>query len=207
MSEVYYVYNSIAEFVETPFFTSSDAALYTILSACRFLITKITHYKLPFVNASYIYYSLAKVATKLEGYKTARSCYDKLAQLVVVPKWQEEIELGSLTIRSKPFSDKDTILPSCPRCSMANPLISDKNGCFNCKHPFIISFMSFEVLPLVEFKPAQGISHSKVIELVNSEKSSKPQKKGKDNWNQSIAQNQQVLSYEGNQSTNIFNPA
>jgi intraflagellar transport protein 122 len=138
------------------------------LSACRFLITKITHFKLPFVNASYIYYSLAKVATKLEGYKTARSSYDKLAQLVVVPKWQEEIELGSLTIRSKPFSDKDTILPSCARCSMANPLISDKNGCFNCKHPFIISFMSFEVLPLVEFKPAQGISHSKVIELVNS---------------------------------------
>jgi hypothetical protein len=62
---VYYVYNSIAEVVETPFFTSSDAALYTILSACRFLITKITHYKLPFVNASYIYYSLAKVAAKL----------------------------------------------------------------------------------------------------------------------------------------------
>lgn len=48
-----------------PFFTSSDAALYTILSACRFLITKITHYKLPYVNASYIYYSLAKVAAKL----------------------------------------------------------------------------------------------------------------------------------------------
>ena len=65
ISEVYYVYNSIAEFVETPFFTSSDAALYTILSACRFLITKISNYKLPFVNASYIYYSLAKVATKL----------------------------------------------------------------------------------------------------------------------------------------------
>lgn len=88
MSEIYFVYNSIAEFVEMPFFTSSDAALYTILSACRFLITKITHYKLPFVNASYIYYSLAKVATKVEGYKTARSCYDKLAQLVVSPKWQ-----------------------------------------------------------------------------------------------------------------------
>ena len=102
-----------------------------------------------------------------------------------------------MTIRSKPFSDKDTILPTCARCSMANPLISDKNACFNCKHPFIISFMSFEVLPLVEFKPQQGIPHSKVLELVNSEKNtiSKAPKKGKDNWNQSIGQNQQVLSY------------
>jgi hypothetical protein len=57
--------------------------------------------------------------------------------------------------------------------------------------------MSFEVLPLVEFKPQQGIPHSKVLELVNSEKNtiSKAPKKGKDNWNQSIGQNQQVLSY------------
>ncbi len=65
ISEIYFVYNSIAQFVETPFFTSSDAALYTILNACRFLITKINHYKLPYVNASYIYYSLAKVASRL----------------------------------------------------------------------------------------------------------------------------------------------
>lgn len=105
-----------------------------------------------------------------------------------------------MTIRSKPFSDKDTILPTCARCSMANPLISDKNSCFNCKHPFIISFMSFEVLPLIEFKPAQGLSHSKVIELANSPKALKAQKKGKDNWSQNVGQNQQILSYEGNQS-------
>lgn len=59
------MYNSVVDFVETPFFTSSDAALYTILNACRFLITKISHYKLPQVNASYIYYSLAKVSAKL----------------------------------------------------------------------------------------------------------------------------------------------
>ena len=65
ISEIYFVYNSIAEFVETPFFTSSDAALYSILNACRFLITKISHYKLPYINASYIYYSLAKVSAKL----------------------------------------------------------------------------------------------------------------------------------------------
>ena len=143
ISEIYFVYNSVVDFVETPFFTSSDAALYTILNACRFLITKIHHYKLPQINASYIYYSLAKVSAKLEGYKTARACYDKLSHLIVNHKWAEEMELGSLTVRSKPFSDKDTIPPTCARCSMANPIISDKNACFNCRHPFIISFMSF----------------------------------------------------------------
>lgn len=99
------------------------------------------------------------------------------------------MELGSLAVRSKPFSDKDTILPTCARCSAANSIISDKNSCFNCKQPFIISFMSFETLPLVEFKPANGISHTRVVELINSEKKNakagKPRAgKGQDKWNQ-----------------------
>lgn len=91
ISEIYYVYHSIAEFVETPFFTSSDAALYSILNGCRFLITKLGKYKVPYINASYIYYSLAKVSTKFEGYKTARACYDKLSNLIVNNKWAEEM--------------------------------------------------------------------------------------------------------------------
>ena len=201
ISEIYYVYHSVAEFVETPFFTSSDAALYSILNACRYLITKIHHFKLPYINASYIYYSLAKVASKFEGYKTARACYDKLSQLVVNSKWAEEMELGNLSVRSKPFSDKDTILPTCARCSMANPIISDKNSCFNCKHPFLISYMSFETLPLVEFKPANGISHARVVELINTEKKNAQAARGKgkgkgDGWNQQVGGNQQVLSFK-----------
>lgn len=86
---------------------------------------------------------------------------------------------------------------------MANPIISDKNACFNCKHPFVISYMSFEALPLVEFKPGKGISHSKVIELINTtkkvQKISNKQSKGKaggDNWNQTVTNNQQILSYK-----------
>ena len=151
------------------------------------------------INSSYIYYSLAKVSARLEGYKTARACYDKLSHLVVNSRWAEEMELGSLTVRSKPFSDKDTILPTCARCSMANPLISDKNSCFNCRQPFLISFMSFEVLPLIEFKPSQGVSHSRVIDLLNTEKKQKKSRdsKGGDGWNQNVGEKQQVLSFGG----------
>lgn len=154
--------------MESPFFTSSDSALYTILHACRFLISKLSHLKLPFINLSYVYYSLAKVSRLLEGYKTARSCYEKLAQLKVQNKWAEEIDLGSLLVRSKPYSDKQTILPICNRCLMENPVISEKDSCFSCKHPFVMSFVSFEVLPLVEFRVEAGISHAKVMELLNS---------------------------------------
>ena len=108
------------------------------------------------------------------------------------------MELGSLAVRSKPFSDNDSILPTCVRCSMANPIISDKNVCFNCKHPFVISFMSYEVLPIIEFKPEKGITHNKLIELINTDKKvqKNPKGKGKDGWNQSFTSNQQVLSYK-----------
>lgn len=85
---------------------------------------------------------------------------------------------------------------------MANPIISDKNACFNCKHPFVISYMSFETLPLVEFRPGKGINHSRVIDLINTTK--KVQKaprtsktnKGGDGWNQTVTSNQQILSFK-----------
>jgi intraflagellar transport protein 122 len=45
---------------------------------------------------SYVYYALGKVSKNLESYKTARLCYDKLAQYKVPPEWAEEIDLSNL---------------------------------------------------------------------------------------------------------------
>ena len=58
--------------------------------------------------------------------------------------------------------------------------------------------MSFEVLPLIEFKPSEGVTHSRVIDLLNTEKKHKTkQTKGGDGWNQNVGANQQVLSFGG----------
>lgn len=83
---------------------------------------------------------------------------------------------------------------------MENPVISEKDNCFSCKHPFVMSFVSFEVLPLVEFKVEPGISHAKVMELLNSEKAPRKAKKGakqSDGWNESKNEKQQVLAFRG----------
>jgi intraflagellar transport protein 122 len=45
---------------------------------------------------SYVYYALGKVSKSLESYKTARLCYDKLAQYKISAEWQEEIDLSNL---------------------------------------------------------------------------------------------------------------
>lgn len=51
-----------------------------------------------------------------------------------------------------------------------NTILSNDDSCSTCYHPFIHSFLSFDILPLVEFKLAPNISHKKAMDLINSEK-------------------------------------
>ena len=52
-------------------------------------------------------YALAKQSKNLGGYKLARHAYEKLQQLRVPSRFQESIDLGSITVRSKPFHDSE----------------------------------------------------------------------------------------------------
>lgn len=52
-------------------------------------------------------YALAKQSRRLGAYKLARYSYEKLQELHIPSRFQESIELGSLTIRSKPFHDSE----------------------------------------------------------------------------------------------------
>jgi intraflagellar transport protein 122 len=61
----------------------------------------------------------------------------------------------------------------------SNVIVSNGYACTSCMHPFVASFLSFENLPLVEFKVDPSISPNKVLELLNSDKPSKPLKKKK----------------------------
>ena len=47
-----------------------------------------------------------------------------LHSLRVPPAWNEQLDLAALTIRSRPFSNKEELMPICYRCSFNNPLIS-----------------------------------------------------------------------------------
>ncbi len=90
-----------------------------------------------------------------------------------------EVELSSLLIKSKPFSDKEDLLPICYRCMNSNHVISPGNKCSSCMHEFLNSFINFDNVPLVEFKVDPKITHRKVIELLHSEKPKIQKKKKK----------------------------
>ena len=64
------------------------------------------------------------------------------------------------------------ILFSC-RCSTTNPLYNPRGGnrCNNCGQPFVHSFVSFEILPLVEFQLDEGISDKEAMMLIESSSS------------------------------------
>jgi intraflagellar transport protein 122 len=80
-----------------------------------------------------------------------------------------------MNIKSKPYTDKDINLPLCFKCLNTNPLTNIKGDkCSACSHPFIRSPISFEILPLVEFKPDASINDEKAFELIKINELIKP---------------------------------
>jgi hypothetical protein len=51
-----------------------------------------------------------------------------------------------------------------------NLILGKNEKCSTCYHTMIHSFLSFEVLPLVEFKVPAKLPHAKVQSLLSSEK-------------------------------------
>ena len=52
-------------------------------------------------------FALAKQSKNLGAYKLARHAYEKLQSLRIPARFMEVIDLGSVTIRSKPFHDSE----------------------------------------------------------------------------------------------------
>jgi intraflagellar transport protein 122 len=110
----------------------------------------------------------------LGAFKLARQTYERLGTLQIPSRRLEEVEHDMLIVQAKPMNDNPEHLPVCYRCGATNPLLNPftnkfKKGdnCTNCGHPFIRSFITFDILPLVEFIPdSKSISNEEAIELI-----------------------------------------
>ena len=84
---------------------------------CDFLPSVLTYkchvFKLLEFSASNTLYALAKQSKNLGAYKVARDAFQKLQALRIPASLQETVDLGCLTIRSKPFHDKEVRSNSC----------------------------------------------------------------------------------------------
>ncbi|XP_066859221.1 intraflagellar transport protein 122 homolog isoform X4 [Anser cygnoides] len=141
LAEVYHVYHYIQRYTEEPFSFHLPETLFNISRFLLHSLTKETPLGISKVNTLF---ALAKQSKALGAYKLARHAYDKLQGLQIPARFQKSIELGSLTIRSKPFHDSEELVPLCYRCSTNNPLLNNLgNVCINCRQPFVFSASSY----------------------------------------------------------------
>ncbi|XP_023561688.1 intraflagellar transport protein 122 homolog isoform X3 [Octodon degus] len=188
LAELYHGYHTIHRFTEEPFSFHLPETLFNI---SRFLLHSLTKDTPLGISKVKILYTLAKQSKALGAYKLARHAYDKLRGLWIPAKFQKSIELGSLTIRSKPFHDSEELVPLCYRCSTNNPLLNSLgNVCVNCRQPFVFSASSYEVLHLVEFQLEEGISDEEAVALIDLEA---PQHRREDRWQEVASGDSQTL--------------
>lgn len=189
LAELYHVYHSIQRYTDEPFSSHLPETLFNISRFLLHSLTKQTPLGISKVNTLY---TLAKQSKALGAYKLARHVYERLQGLRIPSKFQEAIELGIITIRSKPFHDSEELVPMCYRCSTNNPFLNNLgNVCINCRQGFVFSASSYEILPLVEFYLEGGISDEEAMSLINLEAPrSHP---NKDKWQEMSSADTQTL--------------
>lgn len=169
-AELYFAYASIHRYNEIPF-TAVDPG--NLFHTARYLLMAIAarNGDVPAgISRLHVLLALTKLARQLETYKLARFAYEKLQSFVIrSPQLHELVDLSAVSIRAKPYTDKDDMQPICYRCSFTNPLLSSGgDNCANCMHPFVRSFHSFDHLPLVEFILAPSLSHEEAARILAS---------------------------------------
>lgn len=179
-ADVYYAYESIHRYTMAPFTSHQPESLFNI---ARYLYHIPEAKSFVGISQAAILYSLAKQGSRnLGAYKLARHAYEALLPFKVSPAYREQIDLGSITIRAKPFTDNPELLPLCYRCSTNNPLLSREAGhrCVQCYQPFVFSFHAFEVLPLIEFLIDDDIDNDEAVKLINDDRGigKEPKSKG-----------------------------
>jgi intraflagellar transport protein 122 len=210
-ADLYHAYSTIHSFVTDPFTSFQPETLFQV---SRFIINSlgIAEDSIPSgISKTATLYTLAKQAMGLGAYKLARNAFDRLARLRLPEGRQEEIELDALLVQAKPVRDNADHLPVCYRCGSTNPLLNPFTNrfakgdvCTNCGHPFVRSFINFDILPLVEFVPEPAITDEEAIDLIRQPPSRTTRlvetKGGK--WREEVDSNNgaNILSFGGNDS-------
>ncbi|WIA11467.1 hypothetical protein OEZ85_011583 [Tetradesmus obliquus] len=167
-AELYHAFSIIHTAAHQPFKTVDDA---TLFNAARFLLMRVQGREVPKgIALSQVLLALATQARAQGAYKLARYAYSKLQALALPPAVAAEVDMASLMLRAQPFTDADALLPICYRCQATNALLNTQGDfCTNCGAPFLRSFITFEVLPLVEFELEPGISDAEAAALLGED--------------------------------------
>ena len=171
-ADLYFAYSSVHSFVTDPFTSLQPEMLFQV---ARFIINSLGSAEVipSGISKAATVYTLARQAMSLGAFKLARHVYDRLSKMQLPARKEDEVEVDMLLVQAKPIRDDPDHLPVCYRCGTTNPLLnpftnkfSKGDVCTNCGHPFVRSFINFDVLPLVEFVPEPSISDEEAIDMI-----------------------------------------
>ncbi|CAD6191210.1 unnamed protein product [Caenorhabditis auriculariae] len=162
LAEAYHAYDAVFLYCNQPFSVHSHE---TLLNMARYLAFQPV---LPCVSRVLIFFTIARIGMELGAFKAARESLEQLTRLRLPSRLEAPTEIMTLNVRAKPFADVEELLPMCYRCGLNNPVMGGP-ACLHCKTPFVYSFATFEILPLVEFSVAQDISSEEALQLIQAE--------------------------------------
>jgi len=172
--ELFYAYAHIHEYHSEPF-TALEPDI--IIQACSFLLNTFDTISLQNgVSIVKIAFVFIKLARKMGAFQCARLAYTRLQTLYIAPSLEEELHIDMMTIEVEPHQDDLSRLPVCFRCGSSQPYMNrvaeDTDGpyiadfCLTCKHPHVRCFITFNILPLIEFVPIKSIAEEQAITLI-----------------------------------------
>lgn len=88
-------------------------------------------------------YCFAKQSRVLGANKLLKHLVNKLQNVRIPLKFQEQAEILTVASKARPHSDPEELLPMCYRCSTYNPLTTFSDKCTNCGQKFVYSYVSF----------------------------------------------------------------
>ncbi|CCW67047.1 unnamed protein product [Phytomonas sp. Hart1] len=166
-ADMYYVYANIYTHMVQPF-PYNEIRLYRM---SRYLLAMASEGVIPMnIGKAEILCTLARTACRLDMVRTARAVFEKLHSVILAPPILEQVSIETLLARCKRYADRDELLDTCYRCKHVVPQLTDPGDrCPNCYHPFVRSFVNFEVLPLVEFTLSNDLTDNIAEKLIRAD--------------------------------------
>lgn len=190
LANIYYAYDVLYRYLQEPFTNNPPLTLFNI---SRYVANHLEKDAVAPKGVSLftVLYTLAKQAETLDAHKLNFQIHNKLMQLKPPDGLYDQVAvslIASLQVccmssyfaeifspqqikyigsRASPggFNDPEELLPMCYKCSNYSSHLHG-NRCPSCDQPFVFSFVSFEILPLVEFEPVETIPEAEVERLL-----------------------------------------
>ncbi|XP_013179593.1 PREDICTED: intraflagellar transport protein 122 homolog [Papilio xuthus] len=164
LSAVYNAYEAVHRCIHEPFSLTQPDAL---LNAARYAHAYVNdNVPPPGLSLFCLYLCIAKQAKTLNANTLAQQMLDKILNLQIPQKFQESVELLILKSRATSCGDnEEEVAPLCWRCRRHVPVLC-ATRCPHCCHHLTHSMATYEVLPLVQFVPADGISIEEAFDLL-----------------------------------------